>query len=221
MSADFWLILGQIIAVNLLLSGDNAAIIALAARQLPMRQRRWAVWGGSGAAVILRIGLTWVAALLLEKPGLAALGGGLLLWVAYRLVTEEGQQQEQDAPEAAGGGWRALRIILVADLLMSLDNVLSLAALAHHNETLLVLGLLTSVPFIVMGSHLLLRLFERYPWLIRLGGALLAQVAGHLLVQDRCWKAFPWLLQPWVDPVFSWSCALFMGLLPGHRPKQA
>lgn len=216
MSADFWLTLGQIIAVNLLLSGDNAAVIALASRNLPHQQRSWAVWGGSGVAVVLRIVLTWVAAALLEQPGLAALGGALLLWVAYRLVMDV-ESPVTEEPMIAGSFWRALRTILIADLLMSLDNVLSLAALAHHDEILLVLGLLTSLPLIVMGSSLLLRAFERYPWLIRLGGALLAQVAGNMLVHDRCWQAIPWLQQPWIAPLFSWGCALLVGLLPGHR----
>lgn len=216
MTVDFWWTLGQIILVNLLLSGDNAAVIALASRHLPDYQRRWAVWGGSGAAVVLRIGLTYLATSLLQVPGLASLGGALLLWVAYRLMVEV--SHEDSEPKAHGGnGWAALRIILVADLLMSLDNVLSLAALAKNDMTLLVLGLLTSLPLIVLGSSLLLRAFARYPWLIRGGVALLAQVAGSMMIHDVFWHDVRLLQLPWVTWIFSGACALGVVLLPTAR----
>ncbi|WP_297473028.1 YjbE family putative metal transport protein [Ferrovum sp.] len=212
MDMAFWLALGQIILINLILSGDNAAVIALAACRLEPAQRSIALWWGSLGAVGLRIGLTFLAAALLAWPGIQLLGGAVLLWVAYGLGAPE------EAPSDSGefpveGRWRAIRTILVADVFMSLDNVLSLAGVARGDHLLLILGLLTSLPLVVVGSSLLLRIFERFPWLVVLGAALLAQVGGAMLASDSLWQRTPWGGWPHAPLVFSLVCAFLVGAL--------
>jgi len=190
LTPQFWTGLMAIIGVNIILSGDNAVVIALAARSLPPAQQKQAIMWGSGAAVVMRIILTIVAVELLRLPYLKLVGGVLLLWIAVQLMMPE----EDGAHHAEGtvGFWGAMKTILVADLVMSLDNVLAVAAAAKGSVTLLVLGLAISIPLVVFGSTLLLKLMERYPVIIKLGAALLGWVAGEMFVSDP-------LVKDWVD----------------------
>ncbi|MDU7586524.1 MAG: TerC family protein, partial [Acidovorax sp.] len=163
-NADFWIGLVKIVWINIILSGDNAVVIALAARSLPAQQQKKAVMLGSGAAVVLRIVLTVVAAKLLELSFLQIVGGCLLLWIGYQLLTDE--EEDDGASKSTGGMFAAIRTILIADLVMSLDNVIAVAATAQGNMVLLVLGLAISIPLVIFGSTLMIKLMERFPVII-------------------------------------------------------
>ena len=184
MSAAFWAALGSIILANILLSGDNAVVIALAARSLPPAQQRQAILFGSGAAIVMRIGLTILAAELLRWPYLKIIGGLLLVYIGVTLMLEDDDGDGDDKDESQSGMLAAIRTILIADLVMSLDNVLAVAAAAKGNNTLLVIGLAISIPLIVFGSTLLLKIMERFPLIITMGAALLGFLAGEMLVTD-------------------------------------
>ena len=196
MQAPFWIAVGKIIGVNIILSGDNAVVIALACMQLPARQRFWGMILGAGVAVLLRILFTLVVSQAMGYPFLKFVGGLLLLWVAIKLIVPE-HGGEGGKVEAADNLWRAVRIITIADIVMSLDNVIAIAAsaesaaaqvdIAHAaaiKTTLIIIGLATSVPLIVAGSALLMQLLERYPILVWAGGALLGWVAGDIMIKD-------------------------------------
>jgi len=189
-SSAFWIALGQIIGVNIVLSGDNAVVIALAARSLPPPQQKQAILWGSGAAVVMRIILTIVAVELLRLPFLKLVGGVLLLWIAVQLLMPE--EEGEGGGKEAVGLWAAMKTILIADLVMSLDNVIAVAAAAKGNIVLLVLGLGISIPLVVFGSTLLLKVMERFPIIITIGAALLGWVAGEMFVSDP-------LVKEWVD----------------------
>jgi YjbE family integral membrane protein len=178
----FWAALGSIILANVLLSGDNAVVIAMAARGLPPRQQKRAIVFGSGAAIAMRIVLTLIAVRLLDLPWLK-LGGGLaLLWIGASLMAKE--EAETVHPAESVGVAAAVRTILVADLVMSLDNVLAVAAAARGNTPLLVVGLAVSVPLIVFGSTLIMKVMERFPVIITAGAALLGWLAGEMMLGD-------------------------------------
>ncbi len=185
-STAFWLALGQIIWVNILLSGDNAVVIALAARSLPARQQKQAIMIGSGAAIVMRIGLTLVAAQLLELPWLKLIGAVLLIYIGITLILPE-DGGEHDGKEA-GGMMAAVRTILIADLVMSLDNVIAVAAAAKGNTLLLIIGLAMSIPLVIFGSTLLLKVIERFPVVVWLGAGLLGFIAGEIVVDDPAVK---------------------------------
>jgi YjbE family integral membrane protein len=183
----FWLALGKIIWVNILLSGDNAVVIALAARSLRDDQRNKAIIIGSGAAIVLRVVLTVFAVSLLQLPYLKAIGACLLFWIGVQLLVPE--DTDEDSIKAHDHLIAAIRTILIADLVMSLDNVIAVAAAAEGGPPesrllLLILGLGLSIPLIIFGSQLLLKVMERYPIIITLGAALLGFVAGEMLVTD-------------------------------------
>ncbi|WPB56874.1 TerC family protein [Xylophilus sp. GOD-11R] len=192
---DFWIGLVKIIWINIILSGDNAVVIALAARSLPPEQQRKAILWGSGAAVVLRIVLTVVAAWLLELPYLQIVGGLLLLWIGYQLLAE-GDDEEGESKEYGTLG-AAVRTILLADLVMSLDNVIAVAASAQGNMVLLILGLAISIPLVIFGSTLMIKLMERFPIIVVLGAALIGWVAGETIMSDVSLRgvlaANPWL----------------------------
>ena len=181
-TAEFWIGLVKIVWINIILSGDNAVVIALAARSLPPHQQKKAVFWGSGAAVVLRIVLTVVAAKLLELSFLQIIGGCLLLWIGYQLLGSD----ENDAGEAKtyGSLMAAVRTILLADLVMSLDNVIAVAAAAHGSILLLVLGLAVSIPLVIFGSTLMIKLMERFPIIVMLGAALIGWVGGETIAGD-------------------------------------
>lgn len=191
----FWVAAGQIIGVNVVLSGDNAVVIALACRMLPKRQRLWGMILGSGVAVLLRIVFTLVVAQAMAYPFLKLAGGLLLLWVAVKLVAPE--ESDNGKVQAAENLWRAIRIVAIADIVMSLDNVIAIAASAETaafrvdpahaaaiKTTLIVFGLATSIPLIVAGSALLMTLLDRFPVLVWAGAALLGWVAGDIMIKD-------------------------------------
>jgi YjbE family integral membrane protein len=182
-SAAFWAALGSIILANVLLSGDNAVVIAMAARSLPAHQQKKAIFYGSAAAIVLRIALTLIAVEMLKWPYLKIIGGLLLVYIGVSLLLEEDEGGEEGA-RANDGLMAAIRTILVADLVMSLDNVLAVAAAAKGNVVLLILGLGISIPLIIFGSTLLLKVMERFPVIITLGAALLGFLAGEMLLTD-------------------------------------
>ena len=194
---EFWLALFQIISINLVLSGDNAAVIALAARELRGRQRHQAIIIGSLGAVVLRVLLTVAAVQLLTIPYLQTVGSILLLWVAARLVRPHGQKA-LDAKDNSATLQEAVRAIVIADVVMSFDNVLSLAAVARGSWVLLIIGLLTSIPLIMVGSTVLMKLMTRYPVIITLGAGLLGYVAGDMLLSDPLWQHSDVLRNAWI-----------------------
>ncbi|KDD12464.1 integral membrane protein, YjbE family [Bordetella bronchiseptica MBORD707] len=181
-SAAFWIALLQIIWVNILLSGDNAVVIALAARSLPPEQQKKAIVVGSAAAIVMRIVLTLVAAKLLLLPWLKLIGAALLVYIGVSLLLPEGE--DDGAEKGHGSLFVAIRTIMIADLVMSLDNVVAVAAAAMGDTTLLVLGLAISIPLVIFGSALLLKVIERFPIIVWVGAALLGFIAGELLVGD-------------------------------------
>lgn len=211
----FWTGLLTIIWVNVILSGDNAVVIALAARSLPHDQQKKAVALGAGAAVVLRIILTLFAATLLQLPYLKVLGGLLLFWIAVQLlVPEEGDN------EIAGHSnlFHAIRTILFADLVMSVDNVLAVAATAQGNTTLLVLGLLISIPLVIGGATLLMGLMERFPIIILAGAAMIGWVAGEMISTDPVFGAWlsenvPWLYHIHALPIGDINALQAVGAL--------
>src|SRR6478752_5349562 len=181
MSQAFWLGLLKIIGVNVILSGDNAVVIALAARSLPAKQQTQAIVWGSGAAIVMRVILTLFAVALLTLPWLKIVGSLLLFWIGVKLlVPEEG---DADIP-ASDQLLSAIKTILVADLVMSLDNVIAVAAAAGGSVVLLILGLAISIPLVIFGATLLLKLMERFPVIITIGAGLIGWVAGEMLVAD-------------------------------------
>ncbi|UCE30892.1 MAG: TerC family protein [Burkholderiales bacterium] len=182
-SLDFWISLGKIVWVDLLLGGDNAVVIALAVRSLPPAQQRRAILWGTGAAIMMRVALTFVAAGLMSLPWLKLAGAGLLLYIGVTLLLpEKPHTAGEHAPISSI--WSAMRTILMADLAMSVDNVLAVAAAAKGSLLLLVLGLGISIPIVIFGSTLLLRLIERLPVVIWLGAGLLGFIAGEIAVAD-------------------------------------
>ena len=181
-SPQFWIRCAEIGFLNLLLSGDNAVVIALAVRALPRRQRFLGQLWGTVGAVVLRLAFVGIVSALLRIPLLRLVGGLLLVWIAYKLV-----QPARDAAETGRHGtsfWQAIWIIVVADITMSLDNVLAIAAAAHGDMTLVILGVAISVPIVVGGSGLLAALMNRYGWIIWLGGGVLGYVAGDMILED-------------------------------------
>jgi YjbE family integral membrane protein len=177
----FWLGLLKIIGVNIILSGDNAVVIALAARSLPAKQQKQAVLWGAGAAVILRIILTIFAVALLTLPWLKIIGSLLLFWIGTKLlVPEDGDEDIQASDQLLA----AVKTILIADLVMSLDNVIAVAAAAGGSYILLILGLAISIPLVIFGATMLIKLMERFPVIITIGAGLIGWVAGEMLVAD-------------------------------------
>jgi YjbE family integral membrane protein len=202
---EFWLRLSGITVLNLLLSGDNALVIALAVRALPRRERVLGqVWGAVGA-VVLRLAFVAAITVLLHVPLLQVVGGLVLVWIAIKLV-----KPEDPVDGAARHGtslWEAIWIIVVADVTMSLDNVLAIAAAAHGEMFLVVVGIALSLPIVVWGAGLLARLMNRYTWIIWLGGGLLGYVAGEMIMEDA-------MLVRWLDglaPALHLPVALALG----------
>jgi YjbE family integral membrane protein len=233
--APIWIAAVQIIGVNIILSGDNAVVIALACMRLPPRQRLWGMILGAGVAVLLRVLFTLVVAQAMAYPFLKLVGGVLLFWVATKLVTEDAESEGNI--EAAENLWRAVRIVAIADIVMSLDNVIAIAAsaevaaakvdMAHAaaiKTTLIIFGLATSVPLIIAGSAILMALLERYRVLVWGGGALLGWVAGDIMATDpfivsRVSEGTAHALHAWAGPVGAVIVVgLGMLLVRRHRP---
>jgi YjbE family integral membrane protein len=181
---EFWIGLVKIVWINIILSGDNAVVIALAARTLPEHQQKQAVLWGSGAAVVMRVALTLVAAQLLALPYLQIIGGALLLWIGVQLLSEEDDDEDESQEQANAGLMTAIRTILIADLIMSLDNVIAVAAAAQGSTTLLILGLAISIPLVIFGATLMVKLMERFPIIVVAGAGLIGWVAGETIASD-------------------------------------
>jgi YjbE family integral membrane protein len=180
--AAFWASVLQILYVNILLSGDNAVIIAMACRGLPQRQRLWGIAIGAAAAVLLRFVFTSVVAQLILLPYVKLIGGLALIYVAAKLVVPE--RADTNKVEAVSHLWRAVRIVVVADIVMSIDNVLAVAAIAQGSLFLLAIGLIVSIPIIVAGAALIMTMLDRFPIIVWAGAALLGWIAGDVLSTD-------------------------------------
>lgn len=179
----FWLAVLQIIWINILLSGDNAVVIAMACRQLPDRTRKWGIALGAGVAVVLRILFTGLVATILSWPWLKFVGAIALLYIAIDLIKPDSEDGEKKI-DASDKLWRAVGTVAVADIVMSLDNVVAIAAAAKGSWTLLIFGLAISIPLIVAGAAMITALFVRFPFLIWAGAALLGWIAGELMIND-------------------------------------
>ena len=221
---QFWLAALEIIVINILLSGDNAVVIALACRNLPPKQRRWGVFWGAIGAIILRIILTFFAVSLLKLSWLKIIGGVLLVWIGIKLIAEDEGEGGPDV-QASDRLLAAVRTVIIADIVMSIDNVLGVAAAAKGSLLLLVFGLVVSVPLVIGGAQLIMRLIERFPILIVAGGGLLGYVAGELIVEDSA-------IADWVHVNAAWltwaapaaGVVLVVGVakwLQRHRAHQA
>lgn len=205
-SHEFWIAVLQIIAIDIVLSGDNAVVIALACRNLPPAQRRQGILWGVAGAVGLRVVLTAFAAGLLGFPWLKLVGGVLLLWIAVKLLLpEEAEGPEIEAPQQL---WAAVKTIIVADFIMSLDNVIAVAAASRDSILLLLFGLAVSIPLIIWSSQIVLRLMERHPIIVTLGAGLLGYVAGGMLVSDVVVKAWVQANVPAANYLVGGACAV-------------
>lgn len=176
--------LASIILINILLSGDNALVIALASRRLSQEQQKKAMFWGSGGAILLRILLTFIAVLILQTPYVQLLGGLLLLWIACKLIADDKENHGGDI-EAQDNLWDAVKTIITADLVMSLDNVIAIAGAARGNIPLLIIGLAISIPIIVWGSRLIGRMMQKWPIIINIGAAFLGWTAGEMITSDQ------------------------------------
>jgi YjbE family integral membrane protein len=203
-SSAWFAALGAIILIDLVLAGDNAIVIALAARSLPGELRRRAILWGTVGAIAVRTLMTLVVVWLLKIPGLMAVGGLALVWIAYRLLVPGGDDNEHASP--ADSFWGAMRTIVVADALMGVDNVLGVAGAAHGNFELVVLGLLISVPVVVWGSTVVLKLVDRFPAITYIGAAVLAFTAAKMIVSEP-------LLDDVFDPNWIARWATYGGLI--------
>ena len=181
MSQAFWIGLAKIIGVNIILSGDNAVVIALAARSLPAKQQKQAIIWGSAAAIVMRVILTLFAVALLTLPWLKLIGSLLLFWIGVKLLVPEDDEADIQASDQL---LSAIKTILIADLVMSLDNVIAVAAAAGGSVVLLILGLAISIPLVIFGATMLIKLMERFPVIITIGAGLIGWVAGEMLVTD-------------------------------------
>jgi YjbE family integral membrane protein len=198
---EFWARWLGIVIIDLSLAGDNALVIAMAVLTLPPRQRLVGLLGGTLGAVVLRIILIAVITQILLIPFLQALGGLVLVWIAIKLVRQDASDDKEHKTREVATLWEAIGIIIVADLIMSLDNVLAVAATAHGDLTLVLFGIGLSIPIVICGSSLLARLMDRFRWIVWLGGGVLGWVAGDLAITDTLVRAS---IGSW-DPILHWA----------------
>jgi YjbE family integral membrane protein len=219
---QFWVAALEIVVINILLSGDNAVVIALACRNLPPKQKWWGIFWGVIGAVVLRIILTFFAVQLLSLPYLQLVGAALLVWIGIKLIAED---EGGDGPEVAASDRliAAVKTVIIADLVMSIDNVIGVAGAAKGSLLLLVFGLVVSIPLVVVGSQLIMKLVERLPWLVVAGGGLLGYIAGEIAIEDVTVK--PWIQAnaPWLHyaaPIAGVAVVVAVGmwLTRRHRP---
>uniref|UniRef100_UPI00403F4D76 TerC family protein n=1 Tax=Paenibacillus sp. FSL W8-0186 TaxID=2921709 RepID=UPI00403F4D76 len=180
-SAAFFIALINIIFIDLILAGDNAIVIGMAARKLPAHIQKKAILLGTGGAVLLRIAATLVVVWLLNIPWLLAIGGAMLVYIAYKVLVDESGHETIDAKESL---WPAVRTIVIADAAMGLDNVIAVAGASQRHMILVVLGLLISVPIVIWGSTLFIKLLGRFPWIAYVGSAVLAYTASHMITEE-------------------------------------
>jgi YjbE family integral membrane protein len=181
-TAAFWIAVLQIIAIDILLGGDNAVVIALACRKLPEAQRKKGIFWGVAGAIVLRVAMIAFALQLLAVPWLKIIGALLLFWIGVKLLLPEEESHDDITPATTLAG--AVKTVIVADAVMSIDNVIAVAGAANGNLTLVVFGILVSIPIVVWGSQLVLKLMDRYPFVITIGGALLGWIGGGMIVTD-------------------------------------
>jgi YjbE family integral membrane protein len=217
-SADFWSALLAIIVIDLVLAGDNAIVIGLAARNLPKdQQKKVIIWGTVGAIGIRAIA-TLIVVWLLKIPGLLLIGGLLLIYIAYKLLAEE----KQHNTKASDSFWSAIKTIIIADALMGLDNVLAVAGAAHGDFLLVIIGLLVSVPIVVWGSTLILKWLERFPVIITIGAAVLAFTAAKMIADEKFLNGYfddnPFM--KWGLIIFIVAGVVFFGKLKQNKRKQ-
>src|SRR5438552_9934841 len=210
---QFWFAVVEIIFVNILLSGDNAVVIALACRNLAQRQRRQGIFWGVLGAIVLRIVLTFFAMSLLAYPWLKLIGGALLLWIGVKLITQDdgGEHKVKASDRLMTAVWT----IIVADLIMSLDNVVGVAAAAKGDGLLIVFGLVTSIPIVIVGSQIIMRLIARFPVLVLAGGGLLGYIAGEMVIEDpalQSWIAANAAGVVWIVPMVGFAVVVAAGL---------
>jgi YjbE family integral membrane protein len=204
----FWLAVLQIIWIDILLSGDNAVVIALACRKLPLRQRMWGIILGTMVAITLRVVFTGLVTSLMSMPYLKLIGGALLLWIAIKLLGQEDNGRNEHI-QPVDSLWRAVKIVAIADVVMSLDNIIAIAAAARGNFTLLLFGLACSIPLIMAGAALVIALLERFPVVVWAGAALLGWIAGEIIAKDP-------LLTGYLDPAMAhkvWIASASAGAL--------
>jgi len=219
---QFWVAVVEIIFVNILLSGDNAVVIALACRNLGQRQRRLGIFWGVLGAIVLRIVLTFFAMSLLAYPWLKLIGGALLLWIGVKLITQDdgGEHKVKASDRLMTAVWT----IIVADLIMSLDNVVGVAAAAKGNGLLIVFGLVTSIPIVIVGSQIIMGLIVRFPVLVLGGGGLLGYIAGEMIVEEpalQSWIAANAAGVAWIVPPLGFAAVVAIGLWLTRRRRRA
>jgi YjbE family integral membrane protein len=201
MSTEFWTALGMIIFIDLILAGDNAIVIGLAARKLPPEQQKKAIFWGTFGAVAIRIVATVLIVYLLKIPGLQLVGGLLLVWIAYKLmITEEGHKEIQPKDTL----WASIRTIVIADAAMGIDNVIAVAGAAHGDTLLVVIGLLISVPIVVWGSTLFIKLVNKFPSIVYIGSGVLAYTAAKMITHEK-------FLKDWfASPIVHWGFVIIV-----------
>lgn len=186
-SSEWFVALFSIIIIDLVLAGDNAIVIGLAARNLQKSQQKKVIWLGTAGAILIRVLATFIVVWLLKIPGLMLAGGLILLYIAYKLLVDE---KDHGDVKPAAGLWAAIRTIIIADAVMGLDNVLAIAGASHGNMELVIIGLLVSVPIVVWGSMVIIQLIDRFPLLLYVGAGVLAYTAGKMIVGERLVRAF-------------------------------
>ncbi|VFU07644.1 TerC family protein [Methylocella tundrae] len=221
-STEFLTALLQIIWIDIVLSDDNALVIAMASRSLPKRQRRWAIVLGASAAVLLRIIYTLLFLQALALPFIKIAGGAILMMIAIRLVGEEEREEEAAAPTSI---WSSIRIIVIADAVMSLDNVIAVAGAAQGSMALIIFGLVLSIPLVVLGSTFLIALLERFPALVWIGAGILGWVAGELIGSDPALAGFlrknAVVVETWQFAAVAAAMVLFFSGLRVRRKASA
>lgn len=213
-SPEFWSALISIIIIDLVLAGDNAILIGLAARNVPKHQQKKVVIWGTFGAIAIRAVATLAVVWLLKIPGLLLVGGILLLWIAYKLLVEE-KNHDIDTGDSF---WAAIKTIIVADALMGLDNVLAVAGAAHGSFLLVIIGLLISIPIVVWGSTLIIKWIERFPVIITIGSAIIAFTAAKMIVDEKFLKGF---FEE--NPVLKWGLTIVLVagvILAGYLKKR-
>jgi len=222
-SPQFFSALLAIIVIDLVLAGDNAIVIALAARKLPQHLQMRAVVWGTGGAIAIRVAMTLIVVQLLKIPGLMLAGGVLLVWIAYKLLSGDDHEEEHVAGSKITGFWSAIRTIVIADAVMGLDNVLGVAGAAHGSMLLVVIGLLISIPIMVWGSTLILKLVDRYPAIVYIGAGVLAWTAAKMILHEPLVSTriadMPWV--NWLVYLAIIGGVLGAGRLRNSKPKPA
>jgi YjbE family integral membrane protein len=181
-TGDWFIALMTIVVIDLVLAGDNAILIGLAARNLEKKQQKKVIWWGTAGAIIIRVVATFVVVWLLKIPGLMIAGGLILIWIAYKLLVDN---KDHGEVKAAPSLWAAIRTIIIADAVMGLDNVLAIAGASHGSMELVIIGLLISVPIVVWGSMLIIQLIDRFPWILYIGSGVLAYTAAKMIVGEK------------------------------------